>query len=57
MDTEPEVGSEPLQAPLAVQEVALAEFQVMVEGWPAETLDGEALKLIVGADVGGAAGP
>jgi len=48
---EPEVGSLPLQAPLALQAVALVEFQVRVEAWPAVTLVGEADKVTVGAGV------
>ena len=51
VDVEPEVGSLPLQAPDAEQEVALVEVQVMVLLCPDETAVGEALKATVGAGV------
>ena len=49
-------GSVPLQAPEAVQEVALVEFQVRVAAEPAVTDVGVALRLTVGAGVGGGVG-
>ena len=53
---EPEVGSDPLQAPLALQELALVLFQVKVLAAPADTVVGEALSVTVGVG-GGVAGP
>jgi hypothetical protein len=57
VEVEPERGWLPLQAPLAVQELALVLFHVKVELLPAVIEAGEALKEIVGAGVGGGAGP
>lgn len=48
---EPEVGSLPLQAPDALQAVALVELQVSVLDWPAFTVVGEALRANVGGVV------
>ena len=49
----PLAGSEPVQPPDAVQDVALVEFQVSVDEPPGATLAGEALRLAVGAAGGG----
>ena len=51
VETEPDVGSLPLHAPEATQEVALVDAQVKVLDWPADTEVGEALRAIVGAGV------
>ena len=57
MDWEPAVGWVPLQAPEAVQAVALVEFQVRTEAEPALTDVGVALRETVGAGVGVGVGP
>jgi len=44
----PLVGSGPLQAPEAVQEVALVELQVNVDAPPLATDEGDAVKATVG---------
>ena len=49
VDSLPEVALAPLQAPLAVQEVALVADQLRVLAWPAAIVAGLALKLSVGA--------
>ena len=51
VETEPDVGSLPLHAPEAVQDVALVEVQVKVLDWPEVTDVGEALRATVGAGV------
>jgi hypothetical protein len=48
---EPLAASEPLQPPVAAQEVALAEVQVKVDAAPLATVLGLALRLTVGAGV------
>jgi len=48
VDSEPEVGFVPLHAPLAVQLVALAEFQVSVELPPCTRAAGAAVSVSVG---------
>jgi len=49
--TLPEVGSEPVQPPVAVQEVALVDDQVRVVLLPLATEVAAAVKVTVGADV------
>ncbi len=49
MEADPEVDSDPDQAPLAVQLVALLEVQVSVLAEPRATVVGFALKVTVGA--------
>jgi hypothetical protein len=49
VDCDPLIASAPLQAPDAVQAVALVELQVSVDALPLETLAGLALKDTVGA--------
>jgi hypothetical protein len=48
----PLVGSFPLQAPLALQEVALLADQVIVASWPTVMVVGCTAKSIVGATAG-----
>ena len=50
---EPDMGSTPLHAPDAVQELALVELQVKIAEEPAVRLVGEALSVTVGAAGGG----
>jgi hypothetical protein len=57
VETDPEIGWTPLQAPLAEQLVALLEFQVNVLDCPAVKLEGEAPRVTVGSGVGAGAGP
>ena len=45
----PLVAFAPLQAPLAVQAVALVDDQLSVLAWPLSTLDGSAVRVTVGA--------
>ena len=49
----PPVGSNPLQAPLATQLVALVDDQVSVVPWPSATVEGLAFRVTVGAGGGG----
>ena len=51
VDCEPEIVFEPLQAPEAVQLVALEELQLSVDEPPEEIEVGEAVKVTVGAGV------
>ncbi len=53
---EPEVARLPVQAPEAVQELALVELQVSVELWPDEMEEGSADKETVGWLEGGGGG-
>src|SRR5689334_18230984 len=53
----PLVGSLPLQAPLAVQEVAFIADQVSVALWPATIVVGCTLRVIAGVGGGGALPP
>ena len=46
--TVPEVALVPVQAPLAVQEVALVEDHVSVDDWPGVISAGDAVKVTVG---------
>ena len=48
VDSVPWVGFVPLQAPEAVQELALVEVQVSVALWPTEMSVGLALRFTVG---------
>lgn len=51
VDLEPDTACAPLQAPDAVQPVALVELQLRVEDWPLVIEPGDAEKLSVGAGV------
>lgn len=57
VDELPLVALVPLQAPLALQAVALVELHVKVDDWPELTVVGEALILTVGGDGGGVVSP
>ena len=53
----PLTASVPLQAPAAVQEVALVEVQVSIVDWPASMVVSDAVSETVGTGVGATAPP